>query len=51
MVEGAGEKEIASSVNALKVTLANAVKTVRNYKFISCIKYSKFSYSGCYEQH
>ena len=44
MVEGAGEKEMASSVNVLKDILANAVKTVRNYNFISCIKYSKLSY-------
>ena len=44
MEEGAGEKEMVSSVNVLKDTLVNAVKTVRNYKSISCIKYSKLSY-------
>ena len=44
MEEGAGEKEMVLSVNVLKDTLVNAVKTVRNYKFISCIKYSKLSY-------
>lgn len=44
MEEGAGEKEMASSVNVVKDTLVNAVKTVKNYEFISCIKYSKLSY-------
>lgn len=33
-----------SSVNVLKDSLVNAVKKVRNYTLISCIKYNKLSY-------